>query len=205
MNPLPGGDHVLCPYLLPRPHHAEQRLQGATETRRSGRRVPFWWRPERSSSTATFDLPGRDLVVLADHFDGSGGSISLDGLIITPHLTVAAREFTGLRAIARGAGGEPGAEGRARPSRPARAEREPAVQAGWQRRTRRPRRHRRARRAWWCRRHDLGPLRRGQSAGWVRSGNAERAWWPGRQRRTGRARRTGRRRRLRGAGGAART
>src|SRR5262245_24165737 len=65
-----------------------------------------------------FDLQGRNLVILADRFDGSHGSISVSGLDSAPRLTVACRDFRGLTASAPGipgaAGeqGEPGREGR---------------------------------------------------------------------------------------------
>jgi hypothetical protein len=62
-----------------------------------------------------FDIQGRNLVILADRFNGSRGSISVSGLESAPRLTVACRDCRGLMASAPGipgADGEPGEPGR---------------------------------------------------------------------------------------------
>ena len=64
------------------------------------------------TADGAFDIQGRNLVIVADRFDGSGGSISVDGLESAPRLTVACRHFRGLTASAPGIPGATGAPGK---------------------------------------------------------------------------------------------
>lgn len=66
-----------------------------------------------------FDIHDRDLVILADRFDGAGGTITVDRLDVAPRITVACRRFAGLVASAPGVQGDGGAQGR--PGRAGRA------------------------------------------------------------------------------------
>lgn len=65
------------------------------------------------TADGTFDIQGRNLVIVADRFDGSHGSISVNGPESAPRLTVACRHFRGLRASAPGIPGATGAPGQA--------------------------------------------------------------------------------------------
>ena len=73
-----------------------------------------------------FTLDGRDLVILADRFDGAQGTMALQGLIpgtAGPKVTIACRAIAGLTITSTGAEGDQGAEGgpgaEGKPGRPA--------------------------------------------------------------------------------------